>query len=652
MNNTTCISKTGLVTCLSLLLALSISGIVQGQNPFPCPPGANIRTTNPDFPGCKAPGGRSFNVLLVLDESGSINSAGATNTVRAAVNGFASILHSGTSGTGKIKMGVVEFSDVSQTGVPMTDVALGSFTTTVSSYMSSGYTANGPSTNYVAALTQAATFGDIDLIFFITDGQPFPTVPIPNWQSIANTIKCRGTYIFGIGVGTNTPALNLNIQALSGPDELNPPAVTLQNGADWTRRPFTELGPLLIDLANSLIDAQSPVVMCSPAIQVNNDPRNCFAKVNYSSSVTDNCPDATLSCTPASGSFFMVGQTTVTCRATDKVGNASTCTFRITVSDMEPPEIACPANVMVSCEVPLTPANTGSPTALDNCAIDRTFNTDVRVDGLCANTFSVTRTWTTVDIHFNMSTCVQVINVEDKKSPVITCPANITVECDTSVTKTGIATAIDNCTLRPAFSRSDAFVSGDCDWLCVLERTFVAKDECNNTSKCVQVITKDVTPLINTALGSSGLTFGQDQATVTIPAGKGNCVVQWLPYSGTIAKELPFDDAVAGADCRLATNPIDGSGHIVNPLLGEVMKLSILARLNPAFGTKKLSDFPCTIHFIVRQALKPNPDVNELLRVANLTLGNINFGTAEHKKFLLDALKCIGSGVTVCNVKP
>ncbi len=651
MINTKSTSKTSLIGCLSFLLSLAISGTLVGQNPFPCPPVANIRTTNPDFPGCKAPGGRSFNVLLVLDESGSINSAGATNTVRAAVNGFASILHGGTTSTGKIRMGIVEFSDIAQTGVPVTDVALGSFTTTVSNYMSTGYTANGPSTNYVAALTQAATFGEIDLIFFITDGQPFPTVPINDWQSIANTIKCRGTYIFGIGVGTNTPALNLNIQALSGPDELNPPAVTLQNGADWTRRPFTELGPLLIELANSLIDSQAPVVTCSPAIQVNNDPKNCFAKVSYSSSVSDNCPDATVSCTPAPGSFFMVGQTVVTCKATDKVGTTSTCTFKVTVIDAEAPEIACPVNTTVSCEVPLTPANTGSPTAIDNCAIDRTFSTDVRTNGVCPNTFSVTRTWTAVDIHFNTSTCVQTINVEDKKLPVISCPANITVECDTKVEKTGMATATDNCTLRPEITHSDAFVSGDCDWLCVLERTFVAKDECNNTSKCVQVITKDVTPLINTALGSSGLTFGQDQATVTIPAGKGNCVVQWLPYTGTVAKELPFDDAVAGADCKLASNPMEG-GHIVNPLLGEVMKLAILARLNPAFGTKKLSDFPCNIHFVVKQALKPNPDVNELVRVANLTLGNINFGTAEHKKFLLDALKCIGSGVTVCNVGP
>ena len=651
MKQNFCLSGTKFFGLLIFITLIFSSEMAFGQNPFPCPPQTNVRTTNPDFPGCKAPGGRPFNVLLVLDESGSISNAGATNTVRAAVNGFANILHSGTTGTGKIRLGIVEFSDVAQTGVAMTDVASGSFISTVSSYMSTGYTANGPSTNYVAALNQAATVPDIDLIFFISDGEPFPRVPEENWRSIANKIKCKGTYIFGIGVGNSNPALNLNIQTLSGPDELNLPTVTLQNGADWTRRPFTDLGPVLIDLANSLIDTKAPVVTCPPQILKNNDPKVCFAKVNYTATVTDNCPDVVLNCTPGSGSFFVVGQTTVTCKATDKVGTTATCTFNVTVMDVEAPEIVCPSNVTVSCEVALTPANTGSPTAIDNCAIDKVMSTDQRVDGICPNEFQVNRTWTAVDVHFNTSTCVQTIKVEDKKSPVITCPVNITVTCDTSVAKTGTATATDNCTPRPPISRIDVHISGDCDWLCVTDRIFTALDECQNTSKCIQRITKDVTPLIEEALGSTPLVLGQDQATVTLPPGKGACVVQWMPYSGTIAKELKFDDAVPGVNCSLATNPLDDNGHIINPLLGEVLKLSILARLNPAFGAKKLSTFPCTIHFVVLQALKPNPDVNELLRVANLTLGNINFGTAEHKKFLLDALKCISNGVTVCNVK-
>ena len=91
--------------------------------------------------------------------------------------------------------------------------------------------------------------------------------------------------------------------------------------------------------------------------------------------------------------------------------------------DVEPPEIFCPDNITVSCEVALDPANTGDPTTIDNCAIGNLTKADQRIDGACANDYTVKRTWTAVDVHFNMSTCMQVIKVEDKTSPSITCPS-------------------------------------------------------------------------------------------------------------------------------------------------------------------------------------------------------------------------------------
>ena len=165
----------------------------------------------------------------------------------------------------------------------------------------------------------------------------------------------------------------------------------------------------------------------------------------------------------------------------------------------------------------------------------------------------------------------------------------------------------------------------------------------------MQIITKNTAPLIETALP---LTLGFSNSTVTIPVGRGNCVVQWLPYSGTIPKGLKFDNAVANGSCQLATNPIDATGHIINPLLGEAMKLKILVKLKPTLGTTKLSTFTnCTLQPIIRQALAPNPDVNELLRVTDLSLGNIAVIVTNptHAMFLLDLLKCINRGKSVCN---
>ena len=392
-------------------------------------------------------------------------------------------------------------------------------------------------------------------------------------------------------------------------------------------------------------------IACPPNITVNNMPNFCGAIVNYPPPiVNDNCPYI-LNGGPASGSYFPVGTTTVTYTATDFSNNTVSCTFTITVKDVQAPNIICPAPVTISCENPITPADVGSATATDNCAIFSITHTDQTVPGSCPNDYTVYRNWVAKDIHGNTSSCYHVIKVEDKKPPIIVCPPHITVACNTTVPNTGTATATDNCDLSVSISHQDFPISGDCDWLCVMERHWLAMDDCGNTSKCVQVITKDVTPLVNQALLAGPLVWGQTGATVTLPTTQGSCVVQWLPYTGTTPTALTFDDAVAGPPCTLMSNPLSAPVHIVNPLLGEAVKLKLLVRLNPALGTTKLSAIPCPMHFIVKQAMAPNPDVNELLRVTDLTLGNINANllVPQHTLYLLDVLKCVNAGKSLCN---
>lgn len=399
-----------------------------------------------------------------------------------------------------------------------------------------------------------------------------------------------------------------------------------------------------------------PEITCPAAKTVNNDPGLCAAKVTFPAPTTvSDCP-VTTACLPPSGSIFPVGVSSVTCTATDQLGNKGNCTFTITVKDAEKPSITCPANVTISCEQSSLPGAIGSPVTADNCGVVSTTFADANVPGSCPNEFTINRTWTTKDAVGNANTCLHVIKVEDKKTPIITCPPNITVTCDTTAAKTGFATATDNCDPSVSISRRDVHILGDCEWFCITDRHWTAVDDCRNSSKCIQTITKDVTPLIETALAAGPLKWGQNAATVTLPPGKGACVVQWLPYSGTVPKALKFDDAVAGADCSLMTNPIDPSGRIINPLLGEAMKLKILVRLNPVLGTRSvqkiLADNKCQpMHFIVKQALGgSDPNVNELLRVTDLTLGNVNVNllVPEHALHLLAVLKCINMNRDVC----
>jgi uncharacterized repeat protein (TIGR01451 family) len=111
-------------------------------------------------------------------------------------------------------------------------------------------------------------------------------------------------------------------------------------------------------------DNQNPTITCPANITQSTDPGQCNAVVSYTPTVNDNCPGATATCTPASGSTFQKGTTTVSCTATDTSGNTSAaCSFTVTVNDTEPPTIACPSNIsQCSSIVTFT-----LPSASDNC---------------------------------------------------------------------------------------------------------------------------------------------------------------------------------------------------------------------------------------------------------------------------------------------
>jgi hypothetical protein len=57
------------------------------------------------------------------------------------------------------------------------------------------------------------------------------------------------------------------------------------------------------------------------------------AVVSFTVTATDNCDlTPTVVCSPASGSFFPIGTTTVNCTATDDCGNTDSCSFTVTVT--------------------------------------------------------------------------------------------------------------------------------------------------------------------------------------------------------------------------------------------------------------------------------------------------------------------------------
>ena len=182
--------------------------------------------------------------------------------------------------------------------------------------------------------------------------------------------------------------------------------------------------------------------------------------------------------------------------ATDACGNSSTCLQIITVDDSTPPVITmCAADVTVECTDSTDPADTGMSTATDNCdpAPVVTF-ADVTTAGVCAQEYTIARTWTATDACGNSSTCLQIITVDDSTPPVITlCAADVTVECtdSTDPADTGMSTATDACDPAPVVTFADVTMAGVCAQEYTIARTWTATDACGNTSTCLQIITVD-----------------------------------------------------------------------------------------------------------------------------------------------------------------
>lgn len=78
-------------------------------------------------------------------------------------------------------------------------------------------------------------------------------------------------------------------------------------------------------------DDEDPVITCpaDTAIQLALDQTDKV--VEFSVTANDNCPGAAVVSTPASGSVFSLGETTVNSVATDAAGNTANCSFKVTL---------------------------------------------------------------------------------------------------------------------------------------------------------------------------------------------------------------------------------------------------------------------------------------------------------------------------------
>lgn len=317
-------------------------------------------------------------------------------------------------------------------------------------------------------------------------------------------------------------------------------------------------------------DNQNPTLTCPTSITTNTASGQCTAVVSYTTpTASDNCTGAIVSCSPASGTTFQKGVTTVTCTATDSSKNSASCSFTVTVNDAQNPTLSCPSNIVTNTAAGQCTATVSytTPTASDNCS-----GASVSCVPASGTTFQkgvTTVTCTATDASNNTASCNFTVTVNDNQAPAITCPANQTAgTLSGPVTVNYPAPTIsDNCsgaTVNCVPASGSSFPVG------ITTVTCTATDASNLTASCSFTVTVTVNqftptptvsltdPLIctgpgNTANGSFAVTNTSQVSqtgtiTVALPAGlvgvPGTCVANVgsctvlansVNWSGTLA---------------------------------------------------------------------------------------------------------------------
>ncbi len=213
----------------------------------------------------------------------------------------------------------------------------------------------------------------------------------------------------------------------------------------------------------------------------------------------------------------------------DGLGDTNVAPVTVTVNDSTPPAITCPANVTVNANAGVCYATgvvLGTPTASDNSgSVTVTSNAPAQF-----NKGVTTVTWTATDPSGNTATCTQTVTVNDTQPPMISPPANVTVNANAGVCyATGVVlgtpAASDNCGSVTVTSNAPAqFNKG------VTTVTWTATDSSGYTAACTQTVTvndtqpptiscpADVTVVANAGCTATGVALGS-------PSTSDNCSV-------------------------------------------------------------------------------------------------------------------------------
>jgi hypothetical protein len=286
------------------------------------------------------------------------------------------------------------------------------------------------------------------------------------------------------------------------------------------------------------------------------------AVVSFNAAATDAISgDVSVQCTPASGSTFALGTTTVSCSAADAAGNTANGSFTVTVRDTIAPTLTLPQDRTVEATSPA-----GATVSFVIHASDVVSgNVSVQCSASSGSTFAfgtTTVSCTTSDAAGNTTSGSFKITVVDTTAPTLTLPSNMTVEA----TAPNGATVNFNATARDAVSGNVAILctpaAGTTFALGTTTVSCVATDDAGNRARgSFSVTVSDTTApaltlpsnITDEATSANGRAISWT-ATAT-DAVSGNVNVQCSPASGSV-----FTIGTTTVHCSAS----DGAGNGAN----------------------------------------------------------------------------------------
>ena len=376
-------------------------------------------------------------------------------------------------------------------------------------------------------------------------------------------------------------------------------------------------------------DVEVPVFSNCPIDMIIPSGVNCDTVATWiDPTITDNCDEnVTVVVSPDLGTAFTAGTTTVTYTATDASGNESTCSFNITVIDMEAPIITdCPVDITLSsgsnCNATVI---WNMPTATDNCDSNPTIVCNIP----SGNTFPVGTTpvtCTATDASGNESTCTFNITITDSEAPSVFCPANVSVStsgtvnidpnnlitnitsigCDSVILTFDNPTGNDNCGI-PTITQSLGLPSGSTFGIGQHIIQFTAMDGSGNfnTVICETIISvTSFVGLIVTASPDTVCTAGSTQLFANPSTSVPGATYSWTgpnPNRLIPSSQNPFLDNLtfqdAGTYIVTITDPLTNCTSVdsVAVVVSQGPELAFIATTNNCVNTDGSTDIPLSV---------------------------------------------------------